>query len=122
MSLPSGTVAIFSTVCRPSQAAHHVMSVLRTLADEANVAGVPWLANRTAGTIRLKHLPATLCAFAPTARRSCRGIAKGLLFPTGLTGLFSCTCEFNGLQVKTAWPSLVHSCRTPIKRLGISLP
>ena len=122
LSRPSGNPAIFSGLCRPSQTARHDVSALRALADETIAAGVTLSATRRTGTLQIRHLPATLCVNVSAASRSCREIVKGLLFPTELASLFSCACDFNGLQVGTVSPSLIRSCRTPIKRLGISLP
>ena len=120
LSRPLGALDIFSRAWRPTQTAHLSLSPFGLVAQRRK-GGVPLAPPRPLAR-PLRRLPPTLHIPHRTTTTGCSKAPRGLCFLPGGTGLCASNADFAGLRAGTVGLSLVHSCKPPIKRLGITLP
>ena len=69
-----------------------------------------------------QHLPSTQHIVCDYSTPGCSKALRGLRLRVECTGLCASKVNFAGLIAGTVEPSLDHSCKSPIKRQGITLP
>jgi hypothetical protein len=69
-----------------------------------------------------QHLPSTQHIVCDCTTPGCSKALWGLRLQVEVTGLCASKVNFAGRIVETVGLSLGHSCKSPIKRQGITLP
>ena len=69
-----------------------------------------------------QHLPSTQHIVCDYSTPGCSKALRGLRLQVEVTGLCASKVNFAGRIVETVGLSLGHSCKSPIKRQGITLP
>ena len=69
-----------------------------------------------------QHLPSTQHIVCDYSTPGCSKALWGLRLQVEVTGLCASKVNFAGRIVETVGLSLCHSCKSPIKRQGITLP
>ncbi len=69
-----------------------------------------------------QHLPSTQHVECHYTTAGCSKALRGLRLQAESTGLCASKVNFAGPTAGTVGPSLDHSCKSPIKRQGITLP
>ena len=69
-----------------------------------------------------QHLPSTQHIVCDYSTPGCSKALWGLRLQVEVTGLCASKVNFAGRTAETVGLSLCHSCKSPIKRQGITLP
>ena len=69
-----------------------------------------------------QHLPSTQHKVRECTTPGCSKALRGLRLQVEVTGLCASNVNFAGRTAETVGLSLCHSCKSPIKRQGITLP
>ena len=69
-----------------------------------------------------QRLPSTQHVMCDCTTPGCSKALRGLRLQVEVTGLCASKVNFAGHIAGTVEPSLDHSCKSPIKRQGITLP
>ena len=69
-----------------------------------------------------QHLPSTQHIVCDYSTPGCSKALWGLRLQVEVTGLCASNVNFAGRTAETVGLSLCHSCKSPIKRQGITLP